>query len=368
MYGGIVISWCCFQEVDDLLLARFVRGQEFRLIFRHALRASGIGRSEARILQHRFERAIAAQLDLAERRDVTCIERQQQHTLQQVVVGLLADRLPLRHACEAGVEPVGVLVQRLDRIVARLDETLALARRQLVRQRHQARGVEIVAAARRLDRELRVQLHGLRQIGARSSQHRWHLLQARRCGQCARSMRRVVLFQQREQGIRTLVDVGLRVRRDRVEPAAEEVSAFELRLEQDRIDAIVAAPAFGRHRLDLRQQLADVLATRAHRLRRILGQAVVVAMIAQRTRCHGKGDVAPLVVVVRELAQLCGVRSGAQRPQRGQGGEEQADDARGKAHVWTSADRAAIVTHDVTMGGARALGSTNDEGPKCIGR
>ena len=150
------------QELDDLLLARLVRRQEFRLILRHALRARRIGRCEARILQHRLERAIAAELDLAEHRDVTRIERQQQHTAS---AGSCRSPRPSASspACcrEPGVEPVGVCHAAPRARIARLDEALAFARRQPVRKRHETRGVEIVAAARGLDRELRVQLHRL---------------------------------------------------------------------------------------------------------------------------------------------------------------------------------------------------------------
>ena len=98
------------QELDDLLEARLVSGEELGLVFRYVLRPRRVGGGEARILEHRLEGAVARELDLAEMRHVVGIERQQQDALEEIVVARLTHRSPVRHLGKAGLEPIGEVV------------------------------------------------------------------------------------------------------------------------------------------------------------------------------------------------------------------------------------------------------------------
>ena len=129
-------------------------------------RARRIRGCQAWIPEHRLERAIAGELNLAQMRDVVRAERQQQDTLQEIVVAHLAHWLPLRHLVHPGVQPIGVLVQGIDRAVTRRDQARPLRGRKIVRESHQAHGVQVVAAARSLTCERRIQPHRLRQVRA----------------------------------------------------------------------------------------------------------------------------------------------------------------------------------------------------------
>ena len=122
--------------------------------------------------------------------------------MQQVVVVRLAHRLPVGHRRQPLVEPVGeARGARLQRAVARRDERGALGRREAVRQRHEARRVEIVAAARGVDRERGVEPHRVGEIGAREWPAARHLLEPRGGGQRARALRCVVLLEQAEDAV-----------------------------------------------------------------------------------------------------------------------------------------------------------------------
>ena len=108
------------QEVDHLPLTRLVRRQELRLILRHVRGARRIRASEGRVLEHRFERAIARELHFAEHRDLVRVERQQQHVLQQVVVCASPIGFQSGMRARARLEPVRILVQGFERAIAGL--------------------------------------------------------------------------------------------------------------------------------------------------------------------------------------------------------------------------------------------------------
>jgi hypothetical protein len=94
-----------------------------------------------------------------------------------------------------------------------------------------------------------------------------------------------------------------------------------------------------------------------HAALRIVDEAVVVAMIALCAGYHRVRSVAPLVIVVRELAQLRGVRAGVRRPERGTGGQEKRSDASTEFMLLPLSICAAIVT----IRHPRALRYRNDE-------
>src|SRR6266849_6104938 len=82
--------------------------------------------------------------------------------------------------------------------------------------------------------------------------------------------------------------------------------AFELRAKQQPVDAIAATPGVGRHALDLRKQLVDVLVLRRNGFGGGIGQLVVPRVQALIAACDRISLVAPTVVVRGHLTQLRG--------------------------------------------------------------
>src|SRR2546430_12530514 len=66
------------QKVDDLLEARLVRGEKLRFVLRHVPRARRIRGCQAWVPEHRLERAIAGELNLAQMRERR--SRSEEHT------------------------------------------------------------------------------------------------------------------------------------------------------------------------------------------------------------------------------------------------------------------------------------------------
>jgi hypothetical protein len=125
-------------------------------------------------------------------------------------------------------------------------------------------------------------------------------------GEAPRPPRCVFLLQQREDRTAALVNVELRILLLGIESAAEEIHPRQLRTEQDLIDAVILAPAVGVHRGDLPEQIAHVLAAFEHRGHRVVGEALIKAMVARAAGRNRVCSVAPLVVLVRERAQCRG--------------------------------------------------------------
>src|SRR5580704_16446102 len=100
--------------------------------------------------------------------------------------------------------------------------------------------------------------------------------------------------------------------------------ARELRLKQDAIDAIVLAPASHPHAIHLAKEIADVPTTLEYLAHPVVGQALVVLVIALIARGYRVGRVTPLVVILCLLAQVGPIRCGLAGQEEQHRGERQA--------------------------------------------
>ena len=165
------------------------------LIGRNALRARRVWRRERGILEQRLQSRVTVQLGLPEHLDLAGIEWQQVNTLQVKVVIRAAHRNERSHPRNALFEPRRVGMQRHQRRIARRHQRLLLRRREVVRQRHQALLVEIVAPARRLCCQLCVESDRMRQRLLAFLQERRHPAQPCRRRQCASPPRGIFFFE-----------------------------------------------------------------------------------------------------------------------------------------------------------------------------
>ena len=185
--------------------------QKILLVGRDVFRALRIGIGERWIGQHRFQPAVSRELHFTEVRDVVGAEGKQQDVVQHVLVVFESEGLPCGHRRQALFEPVGIAVDRAKGVGLGVDQRIALGRVHVAGERHQAVVEERIDAARRLNRELGVQPHRLRQIFLSLLDQRRHLLQARCRGDRAIARRVVILFQEREDRVAGLVDIDTRI-------------------------------------------------------------------------------------------------------------------------------------------------------------
>jgi hypothetical protein len=198
-------------------------------------------------------------------------------------------------------------VDRPERGIAGLDQLFAFVWRHLPRQRHEAVLKKRVDRPRGFDCEPGKQLDRLLQVLFALRQHRGHLLQPLGRGQSAGPRCVVFLFQEGENAVRAFAHIQLRIGFLRLQDTAPKVEVFELGAEEQPVDSIVLGPLRGRHRADLVEQLADMLAALGDLRRGIVGQAVVPGVETGIARSDGKIFISPGVEVLGQLSKRSNV-------------------------------------------------------------
>jgi hypothetical protein len=112
----------------------------------------------------------------------------------------------------------------------------------------------------------------------------------------ASARRRVVLGQEREDAVRDLVDVGLRIDVLGVLHAVEELGRLELRPEQHPVDLVVAAPLRRVDGANLGEQATHVCAPRFDGVGTIVRETVVPRVQSLAARPDGIAHLDGIVV------------------------------------------------------------------------
>src|SRR5204862_1852294 len=105
-----------------------------------------------------------------------------------------------------------------------------------------------IDGACRLDRELRVKLYRILQITQTLLEQCRHLSEARSRSESALARSGVFLFQERENGVRAVADVNLRVCSLELQNAIFEINFFQLHPEKNPVDALIFRPIVTLHR------------------------------------------------------------------------------------------------------------------------